>query len=139
MATLIRSITRYIARWGLHYPPSGQEVQINLVDWGNAICVQTPWACLSATRDASDAQLAAALGTSFATLAEAEAHAKRQAPYAHSPHNEAIREEVLSARKYYGDLVGTYKVADKWGESYDAILAIARGERKAPRKPHPIA
>jgi hypothetical protein len=133
----IRGIKRFVARWGLDYPPQYQEVEVRLMR-GNArpegvYCIITPWACLGANIDATDQELISALGTSFETADEALAHAKRKAPFAGTPANEAIRDQVFNARYHYGPLVGTYRVADKHSVSYDAILAIARGEIKAPK------
>jgi hypothetical protein len=133
----IRSVKRFIARWGLDYPPMAQEIEIRLMK-GNAqpdgpYCIMTPFACLHGSADTTDQQLIAALGISFETYDEALAHAKRSAPFAGQDANEAIRSEVMTARYHYGPLVGHGRVADKYDLSVDKLLAVARGEIKAPR------
>lgn len=139
MATVLRSITRFVPWHGLYEAPSAREATVSLVQWDRCVMVQTPWACLDGTAELTESDLARFLPNSFATAAEAEAEARRRAPFAGTPANEKIRTEVIDARRHYGDLVGTGKVADRYLVSEDAILAIARGERAAPRQPRKAA
>ena len=129
---LIRAITRYVPRYGFSCEPSAQAVDIRLVQCLDSVNLITPWACLHSSRDATDDQMAAALGVSFATADEALAHANRICPW-HS-WNTPIRERLLDARRWRGCLVGDGQLADAIGISTDELHRLALGEHKATRK-----
>ncbi len=134
MGQLIRSIVRYVPRWGLEYEPCAQQVEIHLVRYTERfIGIKTPWALLDGAEDTTDAQLIAAVAVSFDNESEALEYAKRRAPYAGTAANEDIRAEVNCERRY--SQFGHCKVADKYNVSSDYILAVARGEKKAPKLP----
>jgi hypothetical protein len=131
---LIRSIQRWVPRWGINYPPTAELVDVRLCR-GNMgpVVILTPWACLEGAEDASDRQLAAALGLSFDTEAEALAEARRRVPYAGQEDNEAFREDVLTYRRNLGQLCGDGAVSDKWAVSVFDVPAIACGAKRAPK------
>lgn len=92
----------------------------------------TPWACLNGQADATDGQLAAALGNSFPTADEALAYANRVCPW--YAWNTAIRERLLDARRWRDCIVGDGQLADAVGVTTDELHALALGKRKATRK-----
>jgi hypothetical protein len=131
---LIRSITRYVARYGLHFAPTAHEVDVRLCEGNGHIVVITPWACLNSSPDATDDQLAAALHTSFATAEEAQRHADAECPHWHAPHNETIRDRLADARRWHGSLVGDSALEDAVDVSHDRLMRLAIGREKATAK-----
>jgi len=139
---LIRSITRYVSRYGFTYGPSAQAVEVRLVQcqaasnvgggYTDCVLLITPWACLNCHADATDEQMAAALGTSFATEAKALAHAERECPW--YSWNTPIRERLLDARRWRGFLVGDGQLADAIGVTTEQLRRLSLGQCKATRK-----
>ncbi len=133
MSTVIRSVKRYVPWHGLYDPPYGRETTVRLLQWDNCYTINTDWSCMSGRADMTEAELIPFLGESYTTEEEAYRAALRRCPFAGKKANEVIRTEIIDNRKWHGDLVGDSRVADKYGVSVDHILAVARGEQRAPR------
>ena len=133
----LREIKRWVPRYGIFQEPAAHEVSVRLEEHndGTLHCILTPWACLAAVcgRETTDAQLAAALGCSFATEAEALADDNRKAPHWHDRNNDAVRSRLYDARRWDGDLVGDGALADALGVSTDRLREICWGKHKATR------
>ncbi len=134
---VVRTITRFVPRWGLTYAPCAQEVSIHLFGTPDGwYGIQSPWACLAAPNglETTDAQLAAIVRPACETAAEAEEHAKRSAPYWTCPHNETVRDRISDAIRWDGELVGAGNLADALDLTREQLYAVGRGETKATRK-----
>lgn len=133
----IRTITRFVARWGWQYAPHAQSVEVHLIEGCNGdFFIRSPWACVNAHGglDTTDGQLAAILGPhAFVTEAEAQSHADRQAPHWAAPHNQVVNGRIHDAIRWDGELVGVGKLADNLGVTRERLYAIGRGEVKASR------
>lgn len=138
----VRSITRYIARWGIWYEPRAEKVEVHLFesDCGDYF-VRLPWACVNAVRgpDTTDDQMAAILGSPHVTAEEALAWATHKAPFWHKVSNQKVLTRLHDAIRWDGDLCGPWNLADKMLVTKDELYALARGEKKATRKQADLA
>ena len=133
---VVRTINRFVARWGTTTEPTAQEVAVYLIESAGRYYVKTPWAMIDAHngRDTTDAQMAATLRPCFATEAEAVQWAQWQAPHWHNRHNDAIRCRLLDAIEWFGEFSGPERMADAVGVDSDYLRKLARGEKSATAK-----
>lgn len=131
MGTLIRAVNRFIPWSELSQELiTAREYEVRLVKWDRDFTINTPWACLPATGNESEEDLAAR-GGGFATAEEALAEGNRK--YPHWTANEAVRDRLLTNKHHHGPLVGASRTADEFDLDWDKIHDYARGALKLPK------
>jgi len=123
---VIRSITAYYPAFHVGSKPAAVECQLSIVEANGRRYLKTPFAFVDAHAD-DDCERQLGRGY-YATEAEALEYLAHE--YPHWERAAPIMDAIMTASHHYGNLVGAGRVADKIGQSVDALYLLARGQRR---------
>ncbi len=133
---VIRTIERWVPRYGMTFEPTAQLVEVRLLECLTSFNIMSPWACVDARNglETTDEQMIAVLSESYATQEEALAAANRHCPFWYNATNQEVIGKLYDARRWHGMTVGDWRLADAIDVSEAQLRALALGKVKATRK-----